>query len=556
MLASQSNTTYAVEPFLLVQIAYNTAYMGVVGFPAPLELLIWEQRYKQRLISAGVVLGLHGFDTWFWWHGLWTLKPTNGPEGNPIYFPYLGRVDLGQSWVKWLGRGWTACGISLILLDVVLFVSYCVQQGKLDRATTPETITNGAAKWLEAAQIEDLICHTEQPLKPGAAWSITNGGKNMEACKRQGLLRDHDSDKSTRVGSKSSTDCGSLDRSAYLAQRSTSNGLTIEANDKVGATVDVIGLAEEPKQLERSYRHHTLPFINDQQSDIASRSDSGPMGRLSFWPLMNFFLAKRRKRKQNYRGHLDGSNRSRYEPTFYEVSTADAFLTDISPTVVTPHKIWSAARDLLLLPVMLPLLLCTNKIRPGVLLAAFSYRNHKRFTSDQISTLKALQRTLHHPLYPKIRALDIVLIARIRLTLSPPPAKPRRTTIFQSVAMFGACAVLIISTELTIQWNYITGIQSIDNVGQCIPFAVGVGGLLKVVYAAIFERGTQETVCYGRCAAEERQKEWKEAAGAYQRAKDCMQKRKERMPLEDVAREMDENIRKYEFEPWASSNIS
>lgn len=42
--------------------------------------------------------------------------------------------------------------------------------------------------------------------------------------------------------------------------------------------------------------------------------------------------------------------------------------------------------------------------------------------------------------------------------------------------------ILIVQVELTISWNNVSGLQSLTTLGQLIPFVLGVGGLIKVIY--------------------------------------------------------------------------
>jgi len=43
--------------------------------------------------------------------------------------------------------------------------------------------------------------------------------------------------------------------------------------------------------------------------------------------------------------------------------------------------------------------------------------------------------------------------------------------------------LLVIQVELTITWNHVTGLQSLSSLGQLIAFILGVGGLVKVLWA-------------------------------------------------------------------------
>ncbi|OCL13174.1 hypothetical protein AOQ84DRAFT_372415 [Glonium stellatum] len=92
----------------------------------------------------------------------------------------------------------------------------------------------------------------------------------------------------------------------------------------------------------------------------------------------------------------------------------------------------------------------------------------------------------------------------------PPPPPDRRTIIGDAIITASIFIQLVISTELTIQWNYVQGVQSILPVGQLIPFCLGVGALVKVVWGALFEE--QEEGCGLACREAKRKEEWKEVA--------------------------------------------
>lgn len=64
-------------------------------------------------------------------------------------------------------------------------------------------------------------------------------------------------------------------------------------------------------------------------------------------------------------------------------------------------------------------------------------------------------------------------------------------------------AYLVIMIEITIAWNRIIGANSMDSVGQLLPFIIGIARLGKVVYRTIKERlmavdvDSQELYCHG-----------------------------------------------------------
>lgn len=45
---------------------------------------------------------------------------------------------------------------------------------------------------------------------------------------------------------------------------------------------------------------------------------------------------------------------------------------------------------------------------------------------------------------------------------------------------------VVVATELTIKWNNVTGLNSLDSAGQLIPFVIGLGILVRVFY--VFSR--------------------------------------------------------------------
>jgi len=92
---------------------------------------------------------------------------------------------------------------------------------------------------------------------------------------------------------------------------------------------------------------------------------------------------------------------------------------------------------------------------------------------------------------------------------------------------------LVIGTELAIQWNKISYVQTITSVGQLIPAAIGAGGLVKVLYTAIYEKDAEIDLCFGRCHGVLRREVWKEASRNYEKAAIEWQRRRETESQED-----------------------
>jgi hypothetical protein len=60
------------------------------------------------------------------------------------------------------------------------------------------------------------------------------------------------------------------------------------------------------------------------------------------------------------------------------------------------------------------------------------------------------------------------------------------TRILGSVgASIFSLAYSVIGIEMTLYWNSITGVYTINTTGQLIPFVIGLAGLAKVVYEPV-----------------------------------------------------------------------
>ena len=75
-----------------------------------------------------------------------------------------------------------------------------------------------------------------------------------------------------------------------------------------------------------------------------------------------------------------------------------------------------------------------------------------------------------------------VAIASDILLTQIPFVTTSRTWILLAMYQFCIVGVLVVQVETTIAFNHMEGLNSLSNVGQLIPFLLGVGGLVKVVW--------------------------------------------------------------------------
>lgn len=56
----------------------------------------------------------------------------------------------------------------------------------------------------------------------------------------------------------------------------------------------------------------------------------------------------------------------------------------------------------------------------------------------------------------------------------------------QSVFNLIVASTVIMATELTIYWNKIDGVNTISSAGQTIPFVIGIGAIVRILYVKLY----------------------------------------------------------------------
>jgi hypothetical protein len=60
-----------------------------------------------------------------------------------------------------------------------------------------------------------------------------------------------------------------------------------------------------------------------------------------------------------------------------------------------------------------------------------------------------------------------------------------RVTALQQLNLvnnFTTASIVVVATELTIKWNHVTGVNTLSSAGQLIPFVIGLGVVVRVLY--------------------------------------------------------------------------
>ncbi|KAL9112368.1 MAG: hypothetical protein Q9187_007776 [Circinaria calcarea] len=108
---------------------------------------------------------------------------------------------------------------------------------------------------------------------------------------------------------------------------------------------------------------------------------------------------------------------------------------------------------------------------------------HSKATESQIyrwpfivSRMLELKATSALPDWRAVAIASDIQLSQMPLTIST------RVWVYMAVQSFLIIAILIVQIELTTIWNSIDGIQNLNTVGELVPFILGVGGLVKVVW--------------------------------------------------------------------------
>jgi hypothetical protein len=480
---------------------------------SPPELLRWELHIKKRLIVDFVWICLHGFDTWYWWVGLWKMKivpippdlPQSHQTANRVFFPYIGEVDL-LGWISIPARIFNAYMLTYLCLDIFFVLVYSIQQRNMDRAIVPTKLKELMDQWLpqleHPLQAPRLNAPSFSSPPDTETSSVTQGNEHLH-------VNPHSRSPSIKSNiSKSSAHCESQ-ISACSQEPSPSD---FHRHKAKGKEVENCFGEEKDDGVPPSYRRPTRTGTDLLKRSLMRWSSNKELDHAVPPPAYTL-----------------------YEPTFQHLYTASSLLTSVAPSTSKPRCFASLKKPLNYIVAIVKVFpaLCTQPFRPSVLLAILSHgRNLGLGRSTTYPEL--LTRALRNPNYRSSNSRDIALASRILLTLHPPPRPPRWMRLGLGWSTFGVCSILVIGTELTIQWNYINGVQDLSSVGQLIPFCLGVGGLLKVTWAAVMEQDRREVDrwCYfGMCNAANRKVIWKEVSEGFQKCIDAYERQSVNSPV-------------------------
>jgi hypothetical protein len=453
--------------------------------------LAWEEDYFKVLSSLFVGLCLLSYDLWYWWVGLFLMKPT---PGTPTFglFEYWGRENL--FWYIYIPmRIGLPVAVIILLCAVYTTVAFKRFERQMNSLITPVRLRAISEKWasdlemFEPTPIESLASNNLSPPKPSRRPSKASS----HAGSTGGALRIED-----------------LNPGGAASGRSSPASAGDWKDEKGEASKQEIPEARAPEK---------------QTGDQAD--DKNPELRLR-----KTFTGRLKRHVLGWKGD-DAANPieappEQWTPKLEDIILAETLLRSLN-TIHIPW--WRWHYDVVVTSAKLVVALANRGLRLRLLIAVSVYIH--TLWSPAFWQLKfepwprVLLHAVRHPSYLRLSAEDVGLASRILLT-----TRKRGKFRFKNYCAvlffwFTILSLLVAGTELAIQWNYITGVQNLRSVGQLIPAAIGIGGLAKVIYSALFEKEEEEHLCFGKCHGDHRRKEWREACEVFERAELAYERR-------------------------------
>jgi hypothetical protein len=456
-----------------------------LGGPNRPDYLAWERDYPKYFLTRFIGFCLHGFDTWYWYSGIWQMQHTPGATAYGLML-YFGQIDI-FGWISYFMR------VFVVVLLIFLVKSYiealCQQwwERKLDHEVPPSRLNALAERW--AVDWDPIV-----------AFSFSDGGARARKLLTPPTMVRHGSSVSVK--------------SAPIPRWN-------EDKDGLEKTRDGLNnwrqtLSDTKSEYGDEIRSNVTTQVNTNISDpepkiVRTMTDQLRKTLLGWQPEHSF---------------IGGERVYRYTPNLEGLSVAIELLEAINEKHCRPCRVFSWHWDRTFLLFRLIGVMVKRPVRPRALFAVKMHIRSLSYTAKS-HELYMMRMALQHPGYGVVSAEDIVLASRILLTLHP-NRKPNNWEYFAVAwATFATCSILVIGTELAIQWNYISGVQNISSVGQLIPMAIGVCGLLKTVWTATVDRNHGETWCFGACRGSKKAHDWAGASEAYAKANSAWQRRRE-----------------------------
>ena len=461
--AYNARDTYAIEAFLLLQIAI------CIGAASVMDNTRYSSRYLRRseqslllrtiTVNAGLI-----FNLCYWWRGLDLMKPTPCTNSQPVPTPTETRMDRHQTYVCYLIKtnlyGWLR--VVMKVGAVAALINYILTCTARDLTEAIQTYKLRSSRSTFVKHVAALGTH--ELLEPEAGWvmeqSYDNGKVNAAI---QDLSHDCSAGTSTSP-------------SQPPRQVSDEGNLIIEA---VSQEQTESSCSSEPKSLTGNAGSSSA-MVNDKLS-----IDGRPKGPEIFLQI---------ERAESYLNTIfhapeigqEVHHEQKTVPKtgrFFDLGALKLKWRDVSPSRMMSY-------------VGCCLRITLENDPPAELRWRLSFHMTASGRYPHAHALKYLYRMrelnaiVQPPDWRTLAIASDVQLSQIPLIVTP------SVWAWEAVQKLIVFIILIIQVELTIVWNHVDGLRSLSSLGQLIPFVLGVGGLLKILWTkwCLVRKGIGEDV--------------------------------------------------------------
>ncbi|KAI9818820.1 MAG: hypothetical protein M1827_007641 [Pycnora praestabilis] len=485
-LLHERSQTYAVEAFLLIQITFTMWFVGTLDY-SKFSRKNWNFSLDRIFIRDGAFVAMVAYNIWFWWLGLDLMQAT--PCGTFSFF--FSKVNL-DGWYRTANKV-----LSIVALcynfSSVLQHFLCVLRIHYSRKIKTSEFRRDLGKSLCHDLSSGNVCQIFM-----VAEEVPDISNGMGLDLNPNRVFQHDAGPILEQGTALLRDLNQasivLDETSKLSERGS---LHEKSNIRI--------------------KHN--PASSDGDTSMIPRSNLQPPRKKSDMKSSKPFL-----------------------PSFEELYSADSYLYTILATVSTDsHQTnrWQMSFLKGSVKLYIPHIngfsdgqgTAFSNCLPDISTIIHLPYNNIKTLAIVISHIYALQRyqLFHYPqlIHTALRDLRLanqdwrilIVMADIRMTREPKLTR-RLYWVPLAIQTGIVCIGLVVSIELTLYWNHITGVNDIGSLGQLIPSILGLGGLVKVLWlkAKRVWKGLED------CEEEEMSGEDDGLADAYYRRKEVFER--------------------------------
>jgi len=426
----QPGQTHAIEAFILLNLLSSTWVVGLIDQGA-FSKKYWRFSPMRFVISDVTYMLCLGYNLWFWWYGIDLMTRT--PCGTYIFI--CAKVDL---------YGWFRSVCKALVVPLAVFDIFAMLTRSIDfvRYFRPEAHKNPEFFRL----LRELLAVQEdhQKAEDSGLKTLTSATPALPF-----------------MGSDSRRSIGTA----------MNGGSSVRSKLSINAVIDC------EKDLDTLEAATQIPL---PPSPLNASRGSAKNG--------------------SWRAHLTISPRMAYPfetdlPSLEALMDAEHYLQSILNVNVMDHGLWTCTipipgkpLDIILWSWHSPQTLykrwkslCRHRpFRLDILMPiCLHLKSLERFTLYSYPLM--LEEAMKSPLHQRISrpALETMLALH---TAQLPKRRPFWRNIPRAAVALLMCIGFILSIELAIHWNDISGVGVVGVVGQLIPAILGVGGLVRVLW--------------------------------------------------------------------------